>query len=220
MGGVVAAVAGPVIGSLIGGGGGGGGGSSGGGNTNNTINQNYAPDPYASYRPQAAQQLNTLMNDPSQAIGQPGFAQQLQSGMQQTNRGMAATGQSQSGNEQLALNSQGQNTFASYYNSQVANLMQLSGASQNPAAASQAQTQANLANGRLNQQGFQNMASIGSALYGAVSGGGGGGGNANNNSYFGGSGGGWTAQTDSPAAASSASDFYGSGYDASAGWSM
>lgn len=43
--------------------------------------------------------------------------------------------------------------------------------------------------------------------------------NANNTSYFGGSGGGWQAQPDTGAAASTASDYYGSGYDAGAGWS-
>jgi len=154
----VASVVGIAAGAnaLFGGGGGGGGGGSSGGGGGGTA-QTY--DPYGPYRTQSADKLNTLMNDPSQAIGQPGYAQQLQAGMQQTNRGMAATGQSQSGAEQLALNSQGQNTFGSYYNSQVANLMQLSGASQSPAAAGQAQTQANLARSNIQTQGLSNMAS-------------------------------------------------------------
>ena len=43
--------------------------------------------------------------------------------------------------------------------------------------------------------------------------------NANNTSYFGGSGGGWSPQADSAASASTASDFYGSGYNSGAGWS-
>ena len=96
--------------------------------------QTSATDPYAQYRPQAAQQLNTLMNNPSAALSQPGYQQQLQQGMQQAQRGAAATGQLQSGAEMNALQQQGQNTFGSYYNTLVGNLMQMSGASQNPAS--------------------------------------------------------------------------------------
>jgi len=117
----------------LGGGGGGGGGGS-------TSSGTY--DPYGQYRGQAATQLNDLMNNPSLAMSQPGYQQQLQAGLQQSQRGAAATGMLQSGAEANALQSQGQNTFASYYNSQLANLMQLSGASQSPAAAGLAQQQA------------------------------------------------------------------------------
>lgn len=112
------------------------------------VNSNY--DPYGPYRADAAKQLNELMIDPSLALGQPGYASTLQQGMNTVNRGMAKTGQLQSGAEQAALMDLGQNTFGSYYNSKLATLMQLSGASQNPAAAAQAQTQANLANASIN----------------------------------------------------------------------
>ena len=141
---------------------GGGGGGGGGGSTS----QQY--DPYSPYRDQSAQQLNSLMNNPSQAMAQPGYQQQLQQGIQQTNRGMAASGQLSSGQEQSALMSQGQNTFASYYNSQIANLMQLSGASASPAAAAQAQTQANLARSTIGTQNLSNMASGSGALIGGI----------------------------------------------------
>jgi len=43
--------------------------------------------------------------------------------------------------------------------------------------------------------------------------------NPNNTSYFGGNGGGFVAQPDSSQTANVASDFYGSGYNSSAGWS-
>jgi len=145
------------MGAFGGGGSGGGGGSTG---------QQY--DPYAPYRDQAAQQLNNLINNPSQAMAQPGYQQQMQQGIQQTNRGMAASGQLSSGQEQSALMSQGQNTFGSYYNSQLANLMQLSGASASPAAAAQAQTQANLARSSIGQQNLQNMVSGAGAIIGGV----------------------------------------------------
>lgn len=129
----VNALSGGAITNAFGGGGGGGGGGS-------TSSGTY--DPYGQYRGQAASQLNTLMNNPSLAMSQPGYQQQLQAGQEQSQRGAAATGMLQSGAEASALQSQGQNTFASYYNSQLANLMQLSGASQNPASAALAQQQA------------------------------------------------------------------------------
>ena len=151
-----------LVNSMTSGGGGGGGSGQAGGSTG----QQY--DPYAPYRDQAAQQLNNLINNPSQAMAQPGYQQQMQQGIQQTNRGMAASGQLSSGQEQSALMSQGQNTFGSYYNSQLANLMQLSGASASPAAAAQAQTQANLARSSIGQQNLQNMVSGAGAIIGGV----------------------------------------------------
>ena len=119
-------------------------------------------DPYGPYRGQAANQLNSLVNNPSQALSAPGFQQTLQQGQQTVNRGMAATGQLQSGAEQSALQSLGQNTFSSYYNAQLANLMQLSGASQSPAAAGLAQSQAaTLAQNRTWQNVNQASSAIG-----------------------------------------------------------
>jgi hypothetical protein len=135
-------------------GGGGGGGS--------TSSGTY--DPYGQYRGQAATQLNDLMNNPSLAMSQPGYQQQLQQGLVQSQRGAAATGMLQSGAEANALQSQGQNTFASYYNSQLANLMQLSGASQSPAAAGLAQQQAATAS---QNRAYQNLGQLTSTI-GAV----------------------------------------------------
>ena len=135
-------------------GGGGGGGS--------TSSGTY--DPYGQYRGQAATQLNDLMNNPSLAMSQPGYQQQLQAGQEQSQRGAAATGMLQSGAEANALQSQGQNTFASYYNSQLANLMQLSGASQSPAAAGLAQQQAATAS---QNRAYQNLGQLTSTI-GAV----------------------------------------------------
>jgi hypothetical protein len=144
---------------------GGGGGSSGGG----SVNQG-TYDPYGQYRGQAASQLNTLMNNPSLAMSQPGYQQQLQQGQEQSQRGAAATGMLQSGAEASALQSQGQNTFASFYNSQLANLMQLSGASQNPAAAALAQQQGATAAQNRMLQGTGTLTSGLSTLGGLFSG--------------------------------------------------
>ena len=135
--------------------GGGGGGGGGGGTSSGQY------DPYGPYRGQAATQLNTLINNPSTAMSQPGYQQTLQQGMRASQRGAAATGQLQSGAEQSALQNIGQQTFGSYYNQQLANLMQLSGASQSPAAAGFAQQQAaTLAQNR----GYQNLNQLTSAI--------------------------------------------------------
>lgn len=119
---------------------GGGSVSSGAGGAGGAAGSGY--DPYGPYRGQAASQLNQLMNNPATAMSQPGYQQTLQQGTRAAQRGAAATGQLQSGAEQMALQDVGQQTFGAYYNQQLANLMQLSGASQSPASAGFAQQQA------------------------------------------------------------------------------
>lgn len=149
-----------LVNSMTSGGGGGGGG--GGGSTSTTY------DPYGPNRVNDAASLQALMKDPSSVLGLPGYQQSLQEGIKTTNRGMASTGQLSSGQEQAALMNLGQNTFGSYYNAQLANLMQLSGASQSPAAAGQAQTQANLARSNIQTQNLQNLAGGAGALVGGI----------------------------------------------------
>lgn len=117
-------------------------------------------DPYGPYRNDAAKQLNTLVNNPTAAMGDAGYQGQLNAGIQATERAAASKGMLLSGNEQAALQTLGQNTFGSYYNAKLANLMQLSGASQNPAAAGQAATQAALANAQM-QNASANMFNAG-----------------------------------------------------------
>jgi hypothetical protein len=201
-----------LINNMTSGGGGGGSSSSGSG-----AQGQY--DPYSPYRAGAASTLQTLLQDPSSALSQPGYQQQLKQGMETTKRGMAASGQLQSGAEQAALQSLGQNTFAQYYNSMLANYAQYSGATQNPASAALAQQQgANLAQNRL----FGNVNQLASGVGAIANSGlfsGSSNTNANNYSYFGGSGGGWTPQADTSSTASTASNFYGSTYDPNAGWS-
>lgn len=201
-----------LAGNPLGLGGGGGGGGGGGAPSQGQY------DPYGQYRGQAATQLNQLMNNPSMAMSEPGYQQQLQQGLTQSQRGAAATGMLQSGAEAAALQSQGQNTFASYYNSQLANLMQLSGASQSPAAAGLAQQQAASAAQNRQFQGagtlMSGLSTLGGLFNNPTTNT-----NPNNTSYFGGSGGGWYPQTDTSGTASTASDFYGSTYDPAAGWS-
>lgn len=111
--------------------------------------KNKVYDPYGPYRNEAAGQLNQLVNNPAIAMSDPGYQLSLDQGIKTAERGAASKGMLMSGNEQQALMGIGQNTFSSYYNSKLANLMQLSGASQNPAAAGTAQAQAALANAQI-----------------------------------------------------------------------
>ena len=122
-----------VIGGALSGGGG------GSGNSNPA-----AYDPYSQYRPEAAQQLNALMKDPSSAVNSSyGLAEQ-----QAASRTMAAQGYTGSGNALVAAAQAGGNAYQQQFN----NLAMLSGAGQAPAAAMQASNQqANIQQGQSNQ---------------------------------------------------------------------
>jgi len=118
---------GATVGRVIGGGGNAG---SGYGGDNLSIY-----DPYASYRPGAAADLEKLMNNPSIAMSSPGYQQQLQQGTKAQEAAAASSGKLQSGAESAALTGLGQSTFSSYYNTMLGQLSSLSGASQSPSNA-------------------------------------------------------------------------------------
>lgn len=101
-------------------------------------------DPFAPYRPQYATQLNSLMSNPGQVTQQPGYEWLRSQGEQGVNRTLAAQGRTQSGAEQIELSKFDQGFANTFYNDSINRLMQLSGASQNPAAG-QAAYQANSA---------------------------------------------------------------------------
>ena len=107
-------------------------------------------DPFASYRQGYAQQLNSFWNNPNAVAQDPAFQAQLQAGIGAVNSGLAATGQLASGGQLAALNNLGMQTMNQYRQQQLANLMQLSGASQNPAAGASAA--ASIASNNYNQQ--------------------------------------------------------------------
>jgi hypothetical protein len=132
-----------------------------------------ASDPYAPYRGSAATALNNLVNNPALAMSTPGYQQQLQQGMQQSQRGAAKTGQLMSGNQAAALNAQGQNTFGSYYQNLLAQYEQLSGATQSPASAYAAAAQASAANTATQQSQMNYYGNAISTLGGLFSGSGG-----------------------------------------------
>lgn len=101
-------------------------------------------DPYAQYRPQAAQQLNKLMTTPGSVQDLPSF----QAEEQAASRTMAAQGYTGSGNALVAAAQAGGNAYQQAFN----NLSLLSGAGQSPAGAQQAANQqANYQQGQNNQ---------------------------------------------------------------------
>jgi hypothetical protein len=155
-----------------------GGGSKSGGNNvagvaNQEPGQSTQADPYGQYRPADAALLQRYYNDPSMINSDPGFQAQQNMGMQATQRGLAATGQSQSGNEQIALNNYGQSSFNSYRQQMITNLMGSSGAITNPAGGVQATTGQNqLQAGQFNN-GINNVAAGVGGLKGLFAGAGG-----------------------------------------------
>lgn len=135
--GMVGAAAVTVVGGALLGGGS-GSGSSGASSSTGVY------DPYAQYRPQAAQQLNKLMTTPGSVQDLPSF----QAEEQAASRTMAAQGYTGSGNALVAAANAGGTAYQQAFN----NLSLLSGAGQNPASAQQAANQqANYQQGQSNQ---------------------------------------------------------------------
>ena len=119
---------------------------------NNVLNPGQSPtaatntaNPNAPYQANYAAMLNNLVSNPSLVNQTPGYQFGMDQGTQALNRTMAATGQTQSGGQQVALSQYGQNYAGQQYQNQVANLQTLStggaAAGQNAgAAAASAQT--------------------------------------------------------------------------------
>lgn len=124
-GGVWGAAAGALLGSGV---------LGGSGSTQTPQQAQQAVDPFAQYRQQYAQQLNTLMSNPSSVQNDPGFAAAMKQGQGQVQQTMAATGQGVSGAEQVALQNQAMTQQNQYYQQDLSNLETLSGANANPAA--------------------------------------------------------------------------------------
>ncbi|MDE3021614.1 MAG: hypothetical protein KGI54_07110 [Pseudomonadota bacterium] len=139
-------------------------GGSGGGGAGNSSAAAY--DPYASYRPAAAQQLNALQANPGSAIDS-GYGQALQQG---ASRAMASQGYTGSGNALVAAAQAGGTAYQQEFN----NLVTLSGAGQSPANAMQASNaQANVQQQQSNQMWGQigNLVGQGINAYNSPSGG-------------------------------------------------
>lgn len=124
--GMIGAAGVTLVGSMLtsnSGGGGGGGGSS----------STSAYDPYAQYRPAAAQKLNDLMNNPNSITSLPEY----QADLQAASRTSAAQGYTGSGNALVAAANAGGQAYQQAFN----NLSMLAGAGQSPALAQSAANQ-------------------------------------------------------------------------------
>jgi hypothetical protein len=128
-------------------------------------------DPYGAIggRTDAANQLKTLMSDPSAALSQPGYQMTLQQGTAAQQAAGAASGTLQSGGQAAALQGYGQNIFNQYYNQLYNQLGTLSGATtQTPASASQAQYNGQIQQTTLQNQIQQQNAALGLGLTGIL----------------------------------------------------
>ena len=178
----------------------GGGGPGGGG----TATQGQI-DPYGAMggRDQAGQKLMSLVNNPSMALSQPGYQQTLQQGMSASNASAAATGTLQSGQQNMALQSMGQNNFNSYYTQMLNQLGTLSGAtSQTPSGAASVQNQSAMYSNNMLQNQSANLLGLGGYLSGQAS------------NLFGGSGGSQYAQANQQMSNWNTQDFSGNSYSA------
>jgi len=97
-------------------------------------------DPFASSRPAYVNQLNALMANPSSVTSTPGYEFLMGQGVQAIDRSAAAPGGVGlgSGGEMQALEQYGQGLASSFYQTDLQNLMQLSGANFPPANPAQA----------------------------------------------------------------------------------
>lgn len=106
-------------------------------------------DPFGQYRSGYAQQLQSLMANPSSITQIPGY----QAGLQAVERRGAAQGWNGSGNMMDALANYGGN----FYNQQIQNLMGLSGSNFNPASAASIGLQGSQAGASIGMQGLNRV---------------------------------------------------------------
>lgn len=78
-----------------------------------------AADPWSQYRPQAATQLNQIMNNPNLVYGMPGYQFSQEQGAKEITRARAATGNLSSGNTLASLNQFGQQNAQNWWNQYV-----------------------------------------------------------------------------------------------------
>ena len=78
-----------------------------------------AADPWSQYRPEAATQLNQIMNNPNLVYGMPGYQFSQNQGAKEITRARAATGDLSSGNTLASLNQFGQTNAQNWWNQYV-----------------------------------------------------------------------------------------------------
>jgi hypothetical protein len=76
-------------------------------------------DPWSQFRPQAATQLNQIMNNPNLVYGMPGYQFSQEQGAKEITRARAATGNLSSGNTLASLNQYGQQNAQNWWNQYV-----------------------------------------------------------------------------------------------------
>ena len=133
---------------------------------NNSAQQVLAQsNPFGSSRPTYVNQLNALMANPSSVTSTPGYQFQLGQGVQAIDRSALAPGGTGAGGAELAaLDTFGQGLASSFYQTDLNNLMQLSGANFPPANPAQALAGVGGAQGSLGSS----ISGVANSLPGAV----------------------------------------------------
>jgi hypothetical protein len=93
-----------------------------------------ATDPFASYRPQFAQQLQALMANPNSVTSLPGYQFGMDQALGGLTKNLASQGLTGSGTAAKAISDTGASYAGSFFQQQLQNLMGLSGANMNNAA--------------------------------------------------------------------------------------
>ena len=138
--GAALSVGGSILGGMLGGGG-------------NTQQQAQAASPFTGQYQQYQPMLANLVNNPSSVTSTPGYQFNLSQGETAVNQGMAGMGLLGSGNQGAALTQYGQNYATNQYQTQLQNLMSLSGVGYgNGAAAASAMAGGNAAAGAMGGQ--------------------------------------------------------------------
>lgn len=115
-------------------------------------------DPYNKYRGQAADQLNTLVNDPSSVTSTPGYQFGLNQALDAGNRSSAAQGQGNSGNNIVGQADIGERYATNAYNTEFSQLSSL--ALGNPSDASKDYLVGNALNTSDTSSGIGSIASF------------------------------------------------------------
>ena len=181
----------------------------GGGGSGVSTDAQKAADPFSQYRPQlATQYADALKTGASTDITKmPGYSQfktgVMDPSLEATKRSMAASGQMQSGNEQIALQKQSQQGYYGFMQDYMNRLATGSGASQSPLGGAQFGAGIQQGQDTAAMQGLQGTMQGVAGLYKGSS----------SMQYN-------PIQADTGFAANTAQDYYGSGYNSAAGWSI
>jgi hypothetical protein len=180
------------------------------GGKNAAAEQQRLADPFSSHRAEIGDEYAKYLKqgdtvDPTKMAGFSQFKSGvLDPSMEAAQRKLAASGQMQSGNEQIALQGVGQQGYYGFMTDYMNRLATASGANQNPSTGA---GQGMMAGQNYDQQMMQGLGGTLQGIAGLY------GGRGSSMQYN-------PIQADTGSAANTAQDYYGSTYNSAAGWSI